>query len=499
MKKISILPLLVLFSTLLWGCKVGNDNWVVVTDVQPGVYVTGEATIFSGAAPASQLGTLKDLDPADTEAPADVVAIDTWLKAGAPFSITIARSTTDQAEYGMGGEISSSDRSKVYSLTSGAAGFTVAEDGLYRLLVNTTLSQIHIIPIKWGVIGAATPGAWDSETALPEVSFDEATFVATYKGKVVMTTGEYKFRYSGDWGYTFDVAEGTQLKYHTNIGGAETGVTLPIAGGFIDGAAGGNNLATTAGGEYEMTVTYDLRTRGYKMSSKLIGEPTPPPAVTLPTEMFLIGSVNGWDWNNAWPLIPVNGFVGPQGDNGVSKYWTIRYFNAGDAIKFNNVKSWNRTDFGFGAVSAPDKGALTDDGGNIKVNEAGWYIVVVTTTLSEDGASLTNDVRFFDPNIYLVGNAAGGVWGTPNDFLFTVPETADGEFVSPEFAGASNGQDGGIRIAIALEGIDWWKTEFMIFDGKIEFRGNGGDLPQVAGEKGQKAYLKFADGTGRIE
>ena len=498
MKKINIIPFLFFLSTLLFGCKAGNDNWVIVTDVQPGVYVTGEATVFTGEAPASQLLTLKDYDPLETEAPAEVVAIDTWLKAGAPFSITIARGGEDMAKYGNGGEVSSTDRSSVYTLTAGGADFTVPADGLYRLLVDTSLSQIHIVPIKWGVIGAATPGAWDKETPLSEVSFDEANYLASFTSKVILTTGEYKFRYSGDWGYSFTATAGA-LKYHTNIGGAAAGTTLPMGGGFIDGAAGGQNLATTAGGEYQVTVTYNLRSRVYQMSTKLIGEPTPPPAVTLPTEMFLIGSVNGWDWNNAWSLIPVNGFVGPQGADGVSKYWTIRYFNAGDEFKFNNVKSWNGTEFGFAAVSAPEKGALTDNGGNIKVGTAGWYIVVVTTTLSEDGASLSNDVTLLDPNIYLVGPTNGGTWATPNDFLFSVPDTADGEFVSPAFVGASNGSDGGVRIAIALEGIDWWKTEFMVFDGKIEFRGNGGDQPQKPGEVGQRVYLKFADGTGRIE
>ena len=492
MKKINIIPFLFFLSTLLFGCKVGNDNWVIVTDVQPGVYVTGEATAFTGEAPASQLLTLKDYDPAETEVPSNVLAIDTWLKAGAPFSITISNGGEDMAKYGNGGEVSSTDRSSIYTLSAGGSEFTVPADGLYRLLVDTSLSQIHIIPINWGVIGAATPGAWDKETPLTEVTYNEGGFLATFTAKVVLTAGEYKFRYSGDWGYTFTASSG-DLKYHTNIGGANAGMTLPMSGGVIDGAAGGQNLAATSGGEYQMTVTYDLRTRVYKMSAKILGEPTPPPAVTLPTEMFLIGSVNGWDWNNAWSLIPVNGFVGPNGTNGQSKYWTIRYFNAGDEFKFNNVKTWEGgTEFGFAAVTAPEKGGLSDNGGNIKVGTAGWYIVVVTTTLSEDGASLTNNVELFDPNVYLIGDTIGG-WDIPNDFKFTVPETADGEFVSPALT-----TDGEVRIAIALEGIDWWRTEFIILDGKIAFRGNEGDQTRVRGAAGDKVYLNFTEGTGRI-
>ena len=81
--------------------------------------------------------------------------------------------------------------------------------------------------------------------------------------------------------------------------------------------------------------------------------------------------------------------------------------------------------------------------------------------------------------------------------LFTVPGTADGEFVSPAFL-----KDGAVRICVnpkAVSAGDWWKTEFIIFVGQITYRGNGGDQAAVQGKTGQKVYLNFGNGTGRIE
>jgi len=38
--------------------------------------------------------------------------------------------------------------------------------------------------------------------------------------------------------------------------------------------------------------------------------------------------------------------------------------------------------------------------------------------------------------------------------------------------------------------------EFIVLDGKIVYRGNGGDQERVSVSEGQKAYLNFTDGTG---
>ena len=77
---------------------------------------------------------------------------------------------------------------------------------------------------------------------------------------------------------------------------------------------------------------------------------------------------------------------------------------------------------------------------------------------------------------------------------FTVPTTEDGVFESPAFA-----NDAELRMCVSIDNFDWWKTEFIIFDGNIAYRGRGGDQDRVAVKAGQKAYLNFAKGTGEIK
>lgn len=54
-------------------------------------------------------------------------------------------------------------------------------------------------------------------------------------------------------------------------------------------------------------------------------------------------------------------------------------------------------------------------------------------------------------------------------------------------------------MCVSIEGFDWWKTEFIVFDGVITYRGRGGDQNRVNVSAGQKAYLNFAKGTAEIK
>ncbi len=77
-----------------------------------------------------------------------------------------------------------------------------------------------------------------------------------------------------------------------------------------------------------------------------------------------------------------------------------------------------------------------------------------------------------------------------NSNLFTVPADGSGDFVSPAFAA-----DAELRMCIRLDGIEWWKTEFIFFDGKIAYRAAGNDQERVNVSAGQKAYLNFLTGN----
>ncbi|HHU25172.1 MAG TPA: SusF/SusE family outer membrane protein [Bacteroidales bacterium] len=221
--------------------------------------------------------------------------------------------------------------------------------------------------------------------------------------------------------------------------------------------------------------------------------------VQLPEEMYIIGNVAGnWDWNNATEMVPVYGTPG--------KFWYMQYLgqtdgNEGDnaQIKFNYAKAWNGNERGFGQVTFGDESvtlaAPSDEGGNIKIGNPGWYIVVVTTSL--DGRDYKFKVDFFKPEAYIKGGAIGDKWDNLPEFMFEVPDLslgADADFISPAFT-----TDGEIRANIQLPDQEWWHTEFLVFDGLFVPRGTGGDQDRIQGQAGQRLYINFTKRTGKIE
>ena len=195
-------------------------------------------------------------------------------------------------------------------------------------------------------------------------------------------------------------------------------------------------------------------------------------------DLYMTGSK--YNWGSTW--VPMTPIYGSDED-----FWTIAYFDTDEMIKFAPQADWGN-DFGGNADVINDvagAGAV-NDGSNLKFANAGWYLLHVV-----NGA--TRKVEILNPDVYLIGNTAGG-WDITDANKFTVPTTADGEFVSNAFVASDE-----LRMCIKIDGFDWWMTEFMIFDGKIDFRGRGGDQARVSVTAGQKAYLNFKNGTGDIK
>ena len=201
---------------------------------------------------------------------------------------------------------------------------------------------------------------------------------------------------------------------------------------------------------------------------------------------YFTGSKVGWgNWKE---MIPVYGTIG-KGVKGVPTFWMLRYFEANEAFKFAPEKAWGK-DFGYNNSKVTDNvkaGLAADADGNIQVAKAGWYLVVV----GNDGKNRT--VSFEKPNVYLQGPTIGN-WNCEDKNLFKVAETADGEFVSPTFVAS-----GEFRVCVKISGYDWWKSEFNVYDGKIVYRGTGGDQARVDGVAGQQCYLNFTNGTGSFK
>lgn len=216
------------------------------------------------------------------------------------------------------------------------------------------------------------------------------------------------------------------------------------------------------------------------------------PPVSLPGQMFLVGDfASGSSWGKWVEMIPVTDTPG--------KFWSVQYFGGNNVMKFNAQPMWDGNQVAYSEGLVPAESASlagvsgVDDGSggmNIGVKNAGWYIVVVTTAL--EGKNLNYILEFLSPDIYVTGDVSGG-WDTFDDARkFTVP-SGEGEFVSPAFV-----TNGNLRLCVKLPSTDWWRTEFMVMNNKIEYRKNGGDQEAVSVSVGQKAYLNFLDGSGRI-
>lgn len=217
------------------------------------------------------------------------------------------------------------------------------------------------------------------------------------------------------------------------------------------------------------------------------------PPTKAPENLYMIGGFCDWSWDNATEMIPVNGTPGV--------FWAMQYMPENVGFKFNTATSWDGNDVGYDKVTVNDNfeaGITRSDDGNIVITKDGWYIIVATVEV--DGANLKYTIDVNEPAVYLFGPAAAGLWEAKEENKFTVPATANDYFVSPAFTETvPTTTDQGIRACVVIPGYDWYKTEFIVLDGVLEYRGNGGDQARIGGEAGQKLYINFTDKTGKVE
>lgn len=195
-----------------------------------------------------------------------------------------------------------------------------------------------------------------------------------------------------------------------------------------------------------------------------------------PENIYMIGAdFGGWNWGdaNVVEMTPVNGTEG--------QFWCVRYFTAANGFKWNSAKAWDGGDF----FELDSKEGYTTNEGNAFVAADGFYIVFVDMVNSK--------ITVKAAEVYGMGDSFGG-WNK-GEYPFTVSGTkmtitttvADKElrmYAGSSFFGSS---------------WDWWKTEFIILNGKIVYRGNDGDQERVKVGAGKVITLDFNAGIGTIE
>jgi hypothetical protein len=178
-------------------------------------------------------------------------------------------------------------------------------------------------------------------------------------------------------------------------------------------------------------------------------------------------------------------------------FYCMMYADANTSVHFGDD---NTASNGYANITTfQDNGnaGLTQaaDGG-IQFANKGWYIIVIQGKLDKDNNKVVYTFRTEAPKAYVIGAVAGGDWTDSNaSWQLTVPETADGEWVSPAFAAA-----GELRAYMKIPGWDWYHTEFTIVNGKIYYRDvnlvdnwakNKGAAYSVNCSAGQKLYINF--------
>lgn len=225
----------------------------------------------------------------------------------------------------------------------------------------------------------------------------------------------------------------------------------------------------------------------------------PEVTIELPKKMHIVGSFPASEgWGKFVPLSPVYITDG--------WFYGIVYLSDGAEFKVNPDAGWQGNDKGYGQVTPVDNaGAGFVSGGdsetaNMKVENGGWYNVIVKTKVANGSVNYTVEIN--EAKVYVIGAAEGGNWSLMQEWRFEAPADANGEWESPAFAGS-----GELRMFVDC-GIDWWKTEFTIkSDGTLYYRDI--DIPNNWAESigedysqqvstGQKAYLNFTNGTGSV-
>mgnify|MGYP002623077956 FL=1 len=326
--------------------------------------------------------------------------------------------------------------------TEDGGNCTVAEDGVYLVHIDLKNEKVHVEPARVFGIGDAF-GGWNEEMADAQFVADGKTLKATVPaGANLRMYVASSIATSGWWTREFNIFDGQIVPRLMDELAA-----VPVQAGQV--------------------VTLDFNAG----TGSITGEGEAP---ALPQTMYIIGDgVGGWDWAADYivDMTPVNGKLG--------QFWAIRNIEAGKGFKFCSVKEWKGDFTGLGE----DTG-YTVDGGNCYVAETGVYMIYV---------DVENKKVCVEPaKVYGIGDCFGGWSVEMSGALFA---NADGK-VSITVPSA-----GELRMyaASSIATSDWWTREFIILDGQIVYRGNGGDQERVSVAAGAKVTLDFNAGTGVIE
>ncbi len=357
-----------------------------------------------------------------------------------------------------------------------APAMRVAETGLYHIVLDLNLEgdllypQIVVAKVIWGVRGGLN--GWGF-TPFDAVEVNAETMTWTLTDQEITANGVFKFAYGHGWKIQLDDAG--NVKANTNLG--------------ADCVAGGADILVNQGGKYTIKLTYTLA--GGDIKNSYSYELICTEKSELPTELYMIGAEFGnWDWaaESVVSMVPVYGQTGA--------FWTTRYFHAQGEGANEDGSTYKTNGFKFCPVK-DWKGDFT----NITENYSGYTVADGNCFVAEDGlytvyVDLKSGVIAIEPaKVYGIGDAFGSWDG--GVYPFTVAEDGTASIVTT--AAGNLRMYTAVPEAVKYATYEWWNMEFNVFEGKIEYRGAGGDQAAVAVTAGQTVTLNFNAGTGSIQ
>ncbi len=205
------------------------------------------------------------------------------------------------------------------TLDAGGTNITSAA-GYYKVNVDmsTTPMTYTAVATDWGVIGDATADAWNSDQNL---TYYPAT--QTWRGAMHLTAAEIKFRANDGWDINYGLADGAE---------------------FL--TAGASNIAIDVEADYDITLDLSNPNEYTYMANRwgVIGDATP----------------GGWDedTNMTW--------------DATNEVFTVTVDLTAASFKFRANDAWS---INYGG----DLNALSQDGSNFSVAEAGNYTITLNT------------------------------------------------------------------------------------------------------------------------
>jgi hypothetical protein len=405
--------LLLSLTFIATSCKDDEDPVDPPVIVLDGLYVKGGATALTDFDAKGMLKvTRNEVNQADR---AELVEIFVAIKAGAPGFNIVNVAGSVQTTWGPGADfavVAEADRNvdepKVDfwrgSYAENTTAFTVPADGLYHIVLDKQLKKIAILPVVWGVIGAATPGGWGGSTAMPAKGFDLNTMTFEIND-MVLTKADWKFRYSDGWKVIldaeYDLGGGVVgIKANTNLGGAVNALV-----------PGGANIPNAEPGKYTAKMVWTLGS-GFVATMTKTGDLALIDYTN--TELGLIG--NGLMVSGAQHNWDVTLMVSkPVVENETNYTWTYNQVEVTTlgSFKIREGQDWNKKSIGYNDVTmaglAADKFTTNNDG-NFVPTEDGTYDMVLKIDAVTEKYTFTVNPAGATPEMFMLGDGCTAGW-----------------------------------------------------------------------------------------